>query len=215
MTMQVGMMASDGIILASDTSWQRKVVGCEMGTWHTSGGYKIKISDSKKIAVSCAMDMCEAYRIASEFLAALDGVDLYAREQKIIDIARSIPNHLGVECFVAFAEPVPSLFLMQHIEGSTYPIVQPIINKAFAGDSLNPALYWAQRYYSNLPVDRLKNLAAHIIAEAGILNPCLIGGLDIVIGKNGEFSRLSQQETDTLIQQSRKCADAFGKSVLS
>lgn len=63
MTMQVGMMGSNGIILASDTRIQRSLVRCEMGIWHTSGGYKIKISENKKIAVSRAHDLWEAERI--------------------------------------------------------------------------------------------------------------------------------------------------------
>jgi hypothetical protein len=214
MTMQIGMIASDGIILASDTNWQRKMVRRDLGTWHTSGGYKIKISDNKKVAVSCAMDMCEAYRIASEILIAVDGLDLYSREAKIIEIARTIPNNLAVECFIAFAEPEPVLFLVQHPEGSILPVVQPITNKAFAGDALNPAVYWAERYYRELSVEKLKHLAAHVIAEAGTLNPALISGLDIVVCKNKELSRLSQQETDSLIQRSRKWGDSFGATVL-
>jgi hypothetical protein len=212
--MQVGMIGTDGIVLASDTQTQRRMVRGGLGTWHTADTYKLKISADKKIAASCAMDMCEVERIASELFIALDGVDLYARERKIIEVARTIPNNLAVECFVAFIEPDPWLFLMQHPEGSSHPIVQPIISKAFAGDALNPAAYWAQRYYRCLPVEKLKNLAAHVIAEAGILNPALIGGLDIVIGKNGEFSRLPRQDADHLLEQSRKLADYFGKSVM-
>ncbi|MDR3575073.1 MAG: hypothetical protein P4L50_14530 [Anaerolineaceae bacterium] len=215
MTMQVGMIGTDGIILASDIQAQRRMIRCGLGTWHTSDAYKIKISTSKKIVASCAMDMCESERIASELLTTLDGVDIYSRERKIIEIARTIPNKLAVECFVAFIDPDPWLFLIQHPDGSDHPIVQPIIGKAFAGDALNPAAYWAERYYCKMAVGKLKHLAAHVIAEAGILNPALIGGLDIVIGKDGEFSRLSQLETDNLIQQSGKCEDAFGQSILS
>lgn len=215
MTMQVGMIGTDGIVLASDTQTKRETTRCGLGTWHTADTYKIKISATKKIAASCAMDICEAERIATELLTTLDSVDIYGRERKIIEVARTIPNNLAVECFVAFIEPDPRLFLIQHPEGSAHPVVQPIISKAFAGDALNPAAYWAERYYKGLPVENLVNLAAHVIAEAGILNPCLIGGLDIVIGKNGEFIRLPQQKTDDLLEQSRKCADSFGKSIFS
>jgi hypothetical protein len=100
MTMQVGMIGSNGIVLASDTRWQRSLVRREMGTWHTSGGYKINISGNKKIVTSCAQDMCEAGRIASELLIALDGVDIHAREQTLRDIALTIPNNLAVECLL-------------------------------------------------------------------------------------------------------------------
>jgi hypothetical protein len=215
MTMQVGMIGSNGIILASDTHWQQSMVRREMGTWHTSGGYKIKISGNKKIATSCAMDMCEADRIASEFLSGLDGIDIYSRETRIADIARTIPNNLAVECFVAFADPEPSLFLVQHPKDSTHPIIRIVLEKAFAGDTLNPAVYWAERYYEGLPVDKLKPLAAHVVAEAGRLNPALISGLDIVITNAGKFVRLPKKETDKLIKQSRKWADSFRRTVLS
>jgi hypothetical protein len=214
MTMQVGMIGIGGLILASDTQAQRRMIRCGLGIWHTSDTYKIKISKDRKIAASCAMDMCEAERIASELLTTLDGVDIYSRERHIIEVARTIPNNLAVECFVAFFDPEPRLFLVQHPEGSTHPIVQPIIGKAFAGDALNPAAYWAERYYERMPIESLKRLAAHVIAEAGMLNPALIGGLDIVVGKDGEFVRLSQQETDDLLEQSRKWGSSFGKSIL-
>jgi hypothetical protein len=214
MTMQVGMIGSNGIILASDTRWQRALVRCDMGTWHTSGGYKIRISKNKKIAISCAHDMCEAGRIASELLIALDGIDIYAREQTIRDIALTFPHDLAVECFVAFAAPEPSLFIIQHPKDSTYPIIQIVLEKAFAGDTLNPAAYWAERYYEGLPVDKLKHLVAQVIAEAGRLNPALIGGLDIVLTDAGEFIRLPKNETDGLLEQSRRWGELFRTIIL-
>ena len=214
MTMQVGMIGSDGIVLASDTRWLRSLVRCEMRTWHTSGGYKIKLSTDQKIAISYAQDMCEGDRIASHLLIVLENIDIHTREQKLRDVALTIPDNLAVECFVAFVDPEPSLFLIQHPKDSTLPIIQIVLEKAFAGDTLNPAVYWAERYYRGLPVDKLKHLAAHVIGEAGRLNPTLISGLDIVIGKDGKFSRLLRTETDTLLEQSRKWADSFEKAVL-
>jgi hypothetical protein len=214
MTMQVGMIGSGEMLLASDTLWQRSLDRCAMRTWHTSGGYKIKISDDEKLAVSCAMDMCEAYRIADDLLTALRGADAFSREGKIREIALTIRNDLAVECFVAFIDPYPSLFLLQHQKDSTHPIIQPVLEKAFAGDTLNPAVYWAERYYRSLPADKLKNLAAHVIAEAHRLNPALISGLDIVIGKDGKFVRLPRRETDDLMEQSRRWGESFGQVVL-
>jgi hypothetical protein len=66
---------------------------------------------------------------------------------------------LAVECFVAFVDPDPMLFLVQHPKDSSHPIIHVVLNKAFAGDTLNPALYWAERYYKGLPVNKLKHLA--------------------------------------------------------
>ena len=127
---------------------------------------------------------------------------------------RVIPNNLAVECFVAFIDPEPSLFLVQHPKDSTHPIIQIVLERAFAGDTLNPAVYWAERYYKGSPVEKFKNLAAHVIAEAGRLNPALISGLDIVIGQSGEFTRMTRLDTDDLLEQSRKWGETFGQTVL-
>ena len=42
---------------------------------------------------------------------------------------------------------------------------------AIAGDNVNPAIFWAERYYQELPIEKLVPLAAHLIVAASKLNP--------------------------------------------
>ncbi|HWO37109.1 MAG TPA: hypothetical protein VNO32_50680 [Candidatus Acidoferrum sp.] len=41
---------------------------------------------------------------------------------------------------------------------------------ALAGDNVNPAIYWAERYHETQPIERLAPLAAHVIFAAHKLN---------------------------------------------
>src|ERR1700687_5047731 len=85
MTMQVGMVGSDGIILASDTKIWAQPPG--LGRTITAGLSKIKISESAKIAVLSAGDMSASSRVADAIIANPHLAGSSSPEARICEIA--------------------------------------------------------------------------------------------------------------------------------
>jgi len=115
MTMQVGMLASDGIILASDTLANRSPlpnINVRL-IRQTFGTSKIRISADKKIAVTCARDLIEAYNLADAIITGMPQELWATPDQRMLEIVWSELNHhqqwRGIECLVAFVEPHPAL----------------------------------------------------------------------------------------------------------
>src|SRR5262249_5822525 len=68
MTMQVGMVGTDGIVLASDTKWVEHTLGAARNIYDKT---KIKISDERGIAISYARNMETAGPVADSIIAEL------------------------------------------------------------------------------------------------------------------------------------------------
>jgi len=66
MTMQVGMVGTDGVILASDTKWTDT-----RELRHTFGSSKIKLTADRRVAITCARNMETSCRMAEWILAEL------------------------------------------------------------------------------------------------------------------------------------------------
>jgi len=70
MTMQVGMVGTDGVLIASDTRWMNTPRLRNNQFWaggrYTFNSPKIRISHERGIAISCAKDMETARHVANE-----------------------------------------------------------------------------------------------------------------------------------------------------
>jgi hypothetical protein len=227
MTMHVGMVGTDGIVLAGDTlQWANPLpdsVPSQTGisTWMNQTLSKIKISDDRKIAVACAGSLQEAYPLADAFIAGLSTQIRQYPEGRIQEItqefADSQPRWRGVECLVLFSEPQPNLYHLQclpdEITGRAQaPQCCAVPMYTFAGDSLNGAIFWAMRYYRILPpakqtVCHLQRLAAQIVADAGALNAGSVGGLELVYCDQLGIHSLSNRENYTLLRDAQERSD--------
>src|SRR5690349_1173704 len=94
MTMQVGMIGTDGIVLAGDTWCSRSPrnpgFAARMG-YHAS---KIKISHERGIAVAVSGDMDRGNEVASRVISEVSESDVSARESSILAISDSVFRNL-------------------------------------------------------------------------------------------------------------------------
>jgi hypothetical protein len=207
MTMQVGMVANDAIILATDTLANREPrtdlqIRCIRQTFGTS---KVRVSSDNKIAVTCARDLIQAYTLADALIAGLTPEHWASPEGRMREIAWSEINSQhwrGAECLVALVDPYPALFLLQcakTAQNTEESVCHPIVTYAFAGDSSNCSSYWAMRYFDSLSsesmtVETLLPLAAQVVVDAKTFNSGTVSGLEIVICDRSGVRRFTQQE---------------------
>jgi hypothetical protein len=207
MTMQVGMVGTNGIVLASDRRWNMKslLAGQTWGTAeHSLGSSKIKIDEARGIAISCAADLIHARTLADRILAALKDQNVEHPATVIKDVASTmIPSSTAPnppQCLLVFEGPPPRLFYAFYISSSNGTVVPECLeldDVGIAGHTTNAALYWAERYsrfIPKMPIEKLIPLAAHLIVSAGIINPGGINGLEITYCDATGFHRLSKEE---------------------
>src|ERR1035437_5124768 len=75
MTMQVAMVGTDGIVLASDTKWAIAQRRGNLESRHTSLSTKITVNDQCTVAISCAKHMETASAIADAIIKELSDKD--------------------------------------------------------------------------------------------------------------------------------------------
>jgi hypothetical protein len=214
MTLQVGMVAGDGILLASDVFSTREPSkqASEGTVWYGYDSSKIMISDSRKVAVTCARDMMLASALAEALIEGLtpEYWPNPGSRIKAIASANSASRHWGpVECLVALVEPSPVLFHLQCLEQGTETFCPQITSFGFAGDRCNAAIFWAMRYYSVQPanvrsVRSLLPLASQLILDAGKLNSGSIGGLEMVYSDSSGFCRVTESDIRDLEAQTQR-----------
>ncbi len=188
MTMQVGMAASNGVILASDTKcWDES-----LGRTVTFGLAKIRVSDDRKMAVSCAHDMKLAFRAADSITANLLPKLWRKPEAHISEIVLSELDRTGAqqhECLIVLSEPTPTLYVFSSGQKINAEWVDQMCSRvptyAFCGHLTNAAVFWADRFFRpDVPrlrtMEELIPLASQIIVDAGRLSSGNIGGLEII-----------------------------------
>jgi len=217
------MVGSDGIVLAGDTlQWSIPHANSApsragISTWLSQTVSKIKISDNRKIAVSCARDMRESYELA-DAIKNLSPEFWPSPETRIQEIAASYlasrPQWHGAQCLILVSEPQPALYLLECLvdEQTSEPIPPQCRNVpmyAFDGDSLNGAIFWAMRYCRWLSpekrtVRRLMRLAAQIVADAEVLSSGNVGGaMEVVYCDCSGVHQLTSSESETLLQEAQ------------
>jgi hypothetical protein len=72
MTIQVGMVGTDGVLIASDRLWMNTENTQWASARHTSSSTKIVIDYQKGVAIACARSMELADQIARDLLSELD-----------------------------------------------------------------------------------------------------------------------------------------------
>jgi hypothetical protein len=175
--MQVGMVGTDGVLIASDKRWMER-----SGTvWNTYNTSKFVLDHEKGLAISCANCMVTAEVIANRIILSDDWVAGYWQIAR--DAIASSGTGRDAHCLIASAKPSPRLFSLQIVNTprGLEPVCKAIEDKRFAGDDKNPAIYWAERYYALRPIEELVPIAAYMILAASKLNPAGIDGLEIVL----------------------------------
>jgi hypothetical protein len=113
--------------------------------------------------------------------------------------------------------PTPQLLLFQFgiINGEWGPLCQRMETIAIAGDNLNAAIFWAERYYKKMPIEQLAPLAAHLVNDARILSSGTISGLEIILCKRNEILRMSDESIQKLLEISAEWSRSIGELFLN
>jgi hypothetical protein len=211
MTMQIGMVGSDGIVLASDTRWTKEPakskaeVTLGRAVRYGANGTKIKVTEGKEIAVSYAADRQSAGFVAEEIIAKLTGgTDPIIAVQEVFD-ARRRWHH--VQGFIVLTQPAMQLFRFEIAQNNRrwYPSCEPVtLGYDVAGDVTNAAIYWAECYPEILTIDQLIPLAAHLIVCSHRLNTAGISGLEIVRCDASGIRQLSPESTRELMRKANE-----------
>jgi len=216
MTLQVALVGTDGILLASD----KKINQSAERAAYTGLTSKIRVNYSRRIA-TCWAQYAPAADVAKQALELSDTDLLDPRgplenlAEKIFEEARgenqfAFPN--GDVILVTIGE-LPAVHLLT-VEGKQYRCSRRD-DKAIAGNNVNSALFFIQRYYKKLPIDDLTPLAAHTILSAGYVNQTGVEGLEILRCTKEGFDFLEEKEISALTAWSCKLDTKIGRLVFS
>jgi hypothetical protein len=207
MTMQVGMVGTNGVLIASDTKWVAQM-SPSRNPWHST---KFKVNYKCGVAIACAQSMETAFPFADEIIALSLENDNWRASPDFTIIQRLADKVLHstekgrerAQCLVAFTRPKVELCLFQiaKVNGEWGPVFHSITEgSVYAGDEGNQAKFLADRYYRHrmLPIENLIPLAAHLVLAAGELNSAMVDGLEIVLCDASGIRRLADASISKL-----------------
>ncbi len=217
--MQVGMLASNGLVLASDTKCSRDSLMLDGLTADDDYGCsKIRIHDSGRMAVTCARDMIAANKLAETLFTELRPECWENPERYIREIGRNtmtaIDPNLDIECLIGLSTHPASLFKFQYARGGKDILSDRILTYAHTGHALNAAIFWSLRHYTIRPVRNLVTLASVLIADAAAINSARIGGLEVVYGDFNGFHRYTLEENRKLESEAKRLSKKVGSQAL-
>jgi hypothetical protein len=227
MTMQIGFVGMDGVLIASDTQWTNNPRLRTNENWIGGRSHynanKIMVSHERGMAISSARSMETAGTVAHKIISELKDEDFEYPILPIEGIGHRVLSSTtrqergDAQCLVAMTRPTPQLFLFQFgtINNEYGPICQKMESYAIAGDNLNAAIFWAERYYEKLPIENLIPLAAHLISVAHKLNTGTISGLEIVLCTASGIRRLSGESIEKLEQKAKEWDKSISELVLN
>jgi hypothetical protein len=220
MTMQVGMIARDGIVLASDTAWVEEVIRGPKRYRDVRHASKIKMNGD--IAVCYAREMKYAPRVADSILSHWkdsEGSDSQRIRDAISPMMKEVDKYQW-ECLVAIPKPQKRFVHILNVwatDGVSAPqwqlFVTPTTRYLLTGDDANDARYWLHHYDPLLSVRELQTLAAYLVVDARNFNNAMIDGLEIVCWDGSEFQRVPDDKCLEIEAEARKSADAIRKLV--
>lgn len=203
MTMQVGMVASDGVLLASDKQW------VESSAFnHSFLSVKMGMNAAGTVAVACARSMELSVEIGQRILHELTPGDWESPQLRIEEIAREVlrgaedPARRDAQCLIVSRLPSPRLYRLWtgRVNGAHgMPHCRQVENKAVTGDTMNAGVYWLERCYrSDRTMAELAPLAAQVIVSSAILNPAGIGGMHMLFCGPEAIEQMSDEQARAL-----------------
>src|ERR1035437_2036687 len=117
-TMQIGMIGKDGIVLASDKKWSTTWVKRdrakiqELRDEHSDS--KILLSPTGNLAVCCADDMIAANDVAQKVISGWSPETDDSQGSALNALVKPLCSHRPFQCIVASTHPEPSLFYISN-----------------------------------------------------------------------------------------------------
>jgi hypothetical protein len=210
MTLQIGMVGGDGIAIVGDT-W--RYIESRDRPWFGYHASKIRVSDSGRVAAACARTLDISTRIADEIFQSLDG-QCENRRAEIERIGTRVANGHDAECLVAFADPLPSVFLfLGSKEGERR--CEELYSCFQIGDAQNTAFFWVMRYWrSTLNIQQLVRLGSLTVVSAGKISSGSIGGLEVLTCDKSGFQLWTKEQNEALASETAVLLDQIGNVVL-
>jgi hypothetical protein len=210
MTLQIGMLATDGIVVVGDT-WQ--YVEPKDVPWYGYHSSKIKIAENNRIAVACAHDMDASFAIAKAIFQRLSEPK-EARSDAILEIGGRLASGTDSECLIAFCDPWPSLYRFVHAKGGEQKC-EEILSGMAIGDHGNPACFWITRFHrGGLSCQQLERLAALAVVSAGELSNGSIGGLEAFVCRKSGIRLWSRAESESMQAEMKDLENQFVAAIL-
>lgn len=211
MTMQFGLVGTDGIALVSDTHMYDE--NGEIRT--TSNASKFRLNQQGTIATAWAMKST-GQRVAKAILRQMVE-DSKNPERSLEQIAEEewhkVADKRLSQLLVALRTPRPRLFAISLSD--TNVMAREIESKVTAGDEQNAAIYFVERYYKKCPVRQLALIAAHAVLLAAELSNGTIGGLDIRLCQPDGFYHLSTDSRGALEAQVQELDGHLGHLLIA
>lgn len=195
MTFQIGLIGSDGIVLASDL----QITHAPLGIVSTHKTRKIIYNQTPSIAY-CWSGNEYPGEIAQRFILSQDSADIRGALE---DAAWAVfESQFGFSYLGAGARrsdlpdgggsllaliPHDGIVSLWQVTYGKQICVDEILDKAISGATRNAAAAFQQMYYrENLKLEQLMPLAAHSVFMAGTVDPYFISGLEMLTWKYGE-----------------------------
>jgi len=214
MTLQVALVGTDGIVLASD----KRTSDVDFVTT-TSRTSKIIVDDAATVAIAYAGHEISRY-VAGRILR--EPSVLESKGSYLIDVEK-----LAETVYKEQEEQITQdsrrgfrtdsqLLIVQRKDLSRFHVLhmdrakslsEPRYDKAIIGHATNTACFFAERYYRKAPVDALKLLAAHTILTAGRINPFGIEDLEMLVCTPEKFESVTLEEISALKSRSQDIDD--------
>jgi hypothetical protein len=196
MTLQIGFVGTDGIVLASD----RKKVFFDP-VQHSSSVSKFICS--KDIAIACAgYEIGEL--VARKMLSDTSSLPFFRAEQLAAEVyeqhAQNLKANSDSQLLAVSLKDLNAIYNLQIIGGT--PRSNRCRDKAYGGHLMNSGLFFSERFYERKPISQLVFLAAHTILMAAKLNPRDIEGLEIVTCTESGIAHLPESQIAELVARS-------------
>jgi hypothetical protein len=204
MTLQIGMLGRDGLVVVGDT---RQYLEPQGQPWYGYDSSKIRTSSDSRIAVACAVDMDASFAIADEVVKQMAGP--YNRLVEIRNIGNRIAEGKDSQCLIAFCDPCPELYRFSHWKTGQSKC-ELALGSIPIGDQWNQAYYWAMRHYNHaLSCQQLSRLGALVVTTAAHLNSASIGGMEGFTCTTDGIRLWSRDESDSLQAEIRDIENGF------
>jgi hypothetical protein len=203
-TLQVALIGTDGIVLASD----RRAVDSFHQIQTTSLTTKTIIRPDYKMAVAFSGNLKLSGAVAGKVIDSEFIIDPEKQRREIEDLAREVcerdedyrDSSQDGEVLIVSVYGSRALHTLQL--NPKYPKLSQIFDKTVAGLMANTACFFAERYYRNSLVDDLVFLAAHTILQASKLDEKRIKGLEIITCTDNRIRRLPEDRIANLTARS-------------
>lgn len=226
MTLQVALVGSDGFVMASD----RRATFFKPSRYSTPTR-KFAVSDETGIVCAYSGDEFAA-EVASHLIRV--PIPTEATVEELCSVLKTASDaawraHVPKNRSGGPASNQQPLVLVGLIRCKEWPLWRIVVKessecvsmeqKAFAGDCISGATFFAEAFYSEgplLPVHELLLLAVHTIREGHRLNRNFVSEeFDLVVCKDGKLEDVDARQLEELIRKSNELHGYLESQVLS